>query len=223
MVLGDFNIVEALDPLDTLLSGNIAQNAVYGADSPPDWDGSANSMASALHNTTGPADYTWRDDFSEFDPGRLDYITYTDSVMAHQQSFVLNTVTMSAADRAAAGLLTNDSVYSGGGFYDHLPVVADFLIPSPIESDFNNDGLVNSDDLSTWQQFYGTGGAATRAQGDADGDQIVSGSDFLLWQRQATGGMEAESAGLAVPEPAGAWLAFVAVVAFWQRPGVNRP
>lgn len=222
-VLGDLNIVETNDPLDTLLNGDIAQNAVYGADSPPDWDGSANSAAPALHNATGPADYTWRDDFSEFDPGRLDYITYTDSVMTLQRSFVLNTVTMSVADRAAAGLLTNDSVYSGGGFYDHLPVVADFLIPAPIASDFNNDGLVNANDLLAWQEFYGTSGTATRAQGDADGDQAVAGSDFLVWQRQVTGGSDSESVGAALPEPAGASLLLLALVAFWQHRGVNHP
>ncbi|MEA2734994.1 MAG: hypothetical protein QOE14_1445, partial [Humisphaera sp.] len=133
MVLGDFNIVGGPQPLNTLLDGNIQNNLTYGGDSPPDWDGTANAQAIAYQNAVAGGDtWTWRDDTQIYNPGRLDYITYTDSVLAIQKSFVLNTVTMTAADRAAAGLQTYDSIYDNvGSVYDHLPVIADFQMTVP--------------------------------------------------------------------------------------------
>jgi hypothetical protein len=133
MVLGDFNLVGGPQPLTTLLDGDIQNNLTYGVDSPPDWDGTANAQAVAYHNSVAGGDtWTWRDDTQPFDPGRLDYITYTDSVLALQKSFVLNTVTMTASDRAAAGLQTYDSIYDDAGIiYDHLPVIADFRVSVP--------------------------------------------------------------------------------------------
>ena len=85
-VVGDFNIVEGLDPLNTLIDGNIFDQSTYGADSPPDWDGSSSLDARPLHNIVGPDDYTWRNDSSQFDPGRLDYVIYTDSVWRRRTS-----------------------------------------------------------------------------------------------------------------------------------------
>lgn len=132
MVLGDLNIVGGPQPLTTLLDGNIQNNALYGVDSAPDWDGSLNAQVMARHNQTGSDLWTWRDDTMIYDPGRLDYITYTDSVLELRKSFVLNTVTMTPADRAAAGLQTYDSIYDNvGSVYDHLPVIADFTVATP--------------------------------------------------------------------------------------------
>ena len=126
-VLGDLNIVEGPQPLNTLLDGNIINNATYGPDAAPDWDGSRNADAFPLHNGAGPESYTWRNDLEPFDPGRLDYVTYTDSVLASPKRFVLNTVAMSDALLAAAGLQRFDATLdSVGQNYDHLPVVVDF-------------------------------------------------------------------------------------------------
>lgn len=134
--VGDFNIVGLHDPLNNLLSGNIVNNAIYGADSPPDWDGSSLADLHPLHNGTGPADYTWRDDTSSFAPGRLDYMVYTNSVARVANNFVLNTVDMSASDLAATGLQTYD-VTINALTYDHLPLVADFRFPAVPEPNSN--------------------------------------------------------------------------------------
>lgn len=62
-------------------------------------------------------------------------------------------------------------------------------------ADFNEDTLVDGDDLAAWQSAYGSD-----AGGDANGDGDSDGSDFLTWQRQYTG-TPAVSAVSAVPEP----------------------
>ena len=48
-------------------------------------------------------------------------------------------------------------------------------------ADFEPDGDVDADDLATWKSGFGLTGA-TLQQGDANGDQVVAGLDFLEWQ-----------------------------------------
>jgi endonuclease/exonuclease/phosphatase family metal-dependent hydrolase len=145
-VIGDLNMVGSLQPLTTLITGDIYYNTWYGPDSPPDWDGTDATDAHPLHNGVGPEDYTWRNDWGVYDPGRLDYIIYTDSVISESYKFVLNTVTMSAADLAAAGLQTYDVCLDDAGInYDHLPVVVDFARTT---IDCNLNGVLDSDDIA---------------------------------------------------------------------------
>lgn len=59
-VIGDLNMVGGPQPLDTLLNGDIVDESTYGADSSPDWDGSALTDAHPLHNAAVTADYTWQ-------------------------------------------------------------------------------------------------------------------------------------------------------------------
>ncbi|TWT78264.1 Endonuclease/Exonuclease/phosphatase family protein [Posidoniimonas polymericola] len=132
LILGDLNIVRSGRPLETLLNGGVVYE---GQDSPPDWDGTSLANALPLHNGVGPENYTWRDDSDVFDPGVLDFVLYTDSVLTTANKFVLNSTTMSATDLAATGLQPNDVfVRVDRGFYDHLPVVVDFrstAVPEP--------------------------------------------------------------------------------------------
>jgi endonuclease/exonuclease/phosphatase family metal-dependent hydrolase len=129
IILGDFNIVGGPQPLTTLLTGDVADEEKYGADFAPDWDATPLTDLHPLQNIVGPDDWTWRDDGSEFPPGRLDYILFTDSVLDVAKSFVLNTTTMGEADLQAAGLekldTTKDKV---GKDYDHQPLVVDFRL-----------------------------------------------------------------------------------------------
>jgi endonuclease/exonuclease/phosphatase family metal-dependent hydrolase len=127
-VVGDLNIVESLDPLNNLIAGNIVNEGTYGTDSPADWDGSSLGDAHPLHNVVGTADYTWRNDYDRFEPGRLDFILYTDSVARIAHQFVLNTFDMSPVELAATGLQTFDVTFDASN-YDHLPLVADFRFP----------------------------------------------------------------------------------------------
>jgi len=133
MVVGDLNIVRSGQPLETLLTGDIIDEELYGPDSPPDWDGTSLANALPLHNGVGPETYTWRHDPEGFDPGVLDFVLYTDSVLTTANVFVLNTRTMSSDDLAATGLQANDVMITvESDQYDHLPVVVDFrLLPEP--------------------------------------------------------------------------------------------
>ena len=181
-VVGDLNIVGSQQPLNTIIDGNIIYEGIYGSDSPPDWDGTNLTNANPLHNGTGPSNYTWRSGGST---SVLDYVLYTDSVVDVGNSFVLNTVSMSAADRAATGLQTYDiTASSSTTYYDHLPLVVDFRFPALnyADSDFDQSGYVDSADLATWQAGFGSG--TNQAQGDADGDGDVDGFDLLKWQRE---------------------------------------
>jgi hypothetical protein len=45
-------------------------------------------------------------------------------------------------------------------------------------ADFNNNGVVDSGDVTTWKAAYGT-----NANADANGDGQSDGQDFLIWQR----------------------------------------
>ncbi len=122
LIAGDFNMVGGLQPLHTLLDGNIINDDIYGADSPPDWDGSNLADVHPRHNAK-LADYTWRADNSQFPPGRLDFVLYTDSVMRVAKSFVLDTLDMNSADLSAHGMLRQDCAEAS----DHLPLVVDFV------------------------------------------------------------------------------------------------
>lgn len=129
VIAGDLNIVGGFQPVTTLLEGDIQDEARYGPDFKPDWDDTPLTDLRPLHNITGPDDWTWRNDNDQWDPGRLDYIIYTDSVLEAAKSFMLNTTTMTSEDLAAAGLqkfdVTLDEV---GREFDHLPLVVDFRV-----------------------------------------------------------------------------------------------
>ncbi len=130
IITGDFNIGNKNDRAPyhashTMLKGNIFDTATYGASSPPDWDGSTSTDASPYDYNTG---YPWTHGSSNPD-SRIDRFYYTDSVIHKVSGFVLNSRTMTAAARAAAGgILVNDT----SGASDHLPVVCDFTLgPDP--------------------------------------------------------------------------------------------
>lgn len=132
IVLGDLNLVGGPGPLETLVTGNIGDEAKFGPDFAPDWDQTSFTDAHPRHNITGTDDWTWRDDSSPFPPGRLDFVIYSDSVLEVTKSFALNTTLMSDEDLSAAGLHKFDVAKDDEGReFDHLPLVVDFLFAAP--------------------------------------------------------------------------------------------
>lgn len=85
---------------------------------------------------------------------------------------------------------------------------------TPPNSDFNDDGLVNGDDLALLTANYGKTPAAL-ADGDGNGDNVVDGIDFLMWQRQSTAA--SSGAANAVPEPNTALLTILAALLLQRR------
>ena len=180
-VLGDLNIVGGPQPLQTVITGDIDDESQYGADSPPDWDGSDLFDARPLHNAVGPEDYTWRNDSSVFQPGRLDYVIFTDSVLSLPHSYVLNTRAMTASELTATGLQTDDVVLDPSqNRFDHLPLVTDFRVAT-IEQigDLSGDGQLDAVDLAELQQQVVAGTELLRF--DMDGDRQVNQSDVDYW------------------------------------------
>ena len=224
-VLGDLNIVGGPDPLDTLLTGDIADESTYGADSPPDWDGTTLVDAHPLHNGTGPDDYTWRNDFSVFDPGRLDFVLYTDSVVDLQNRFLLNTVAMSGQELAATGLAEFDIVQDDiPAVFDHLPVVADFRLPAPgpITGDMDWDGDVDFDDIDDFvlglnnpQAYQDQYGAPPTVTGDTDGDSDLDFDDIGPFVEILTPPQGSDSQ--TVPEPSTLALALLGLIGLAGR------
>jgi len=137
VILGDMNVVPSasMRPFETLLSGDIEDERTFGPDFRIDWDGTNMIDARPSHNGEERTYYTWRIDDLPFAPSALDRMVFTDSVMSVRQSFVLNTTTMSAKQLADLGLRKSDVLYNGiAGYYDHLPLVADFaLAPRSLE------------------------------------------------------------------------------------------
>jgi len=212
-VVGDLNLVGGTQPLDTLVDGNIIDELRYGVDSAPDWDGSPLTDARPKHNVTGSSDYTWRNDNSRFAPGVLDVVVYSDSALDVPKQFVLNTVDMTSAERAATGLQVNDITVDGSGRnYDHLPVVVDFRVFAFADSDFDFSRTVDEQDLAAWQTGYGLG--TERAEGDSDASGLVDGLDFLAIQREYA--VDAGAIG-SVPEPGSTVLVTVALASVLVR------
>lgn len=121
VIMGDMNLVGFNEQQETLITGNIMDEASYGPDFQPDWDGTAlgDAKPPATHL---PMSFTWYNDNSSFSPGRLDYIVYTESVLELQNSYVLFTHSLPQDSLLLHGLESEDVIEAS----DHLPVVADF-------------------------------------------------------------------------------------------------
>jgi len=86
---------------------------------------------------------------------------------------------------------------------------ASVILSSLFSPDFDINGKVDANDLSTWATNFGTSGTARFAEGDADLDRDVDGSDFLAWQRDASSTVPSQRT---VPELGSFWLILFAVL-----------
>lgn len=132
-----------------------------------------------------------------------------DGFMTHNAYAVLNPSESSyhATYKVYIGDQNTGEATSG---YTGAVVQLDFIAEPVLTADFNEDSLVNSDDLATWQQYFGTSSGATNDQGDTNFDGDVDGQDLLHWQRQLTGEGDDSAVPLGmVPEPGTMVLAFV--------------
>ena len=189
-------------PIHTLESGDIEDEAEFGADFAPDWDGTSMLQVAAVQ-ADRPMDYTWRNDGSSYMPGKLDYALVSDGVLQVLRSFGLQTSDMSSERLATYGLQSGDTWNAS----DHLPVVVDVMlggsqaqdgdddgipdvadncvdIPNPDQSDFNGNGAgdacEDSDQDGVWdadELFIGTDPNVQ----DTDGDGLTDGAENNLF------------------------------------------
>ena len=142
--------------------------------------------ARPVHNSTGSDEWTWRDDGSGFDPGVLDFVLYTDSVLDVNHSYVLNPSTMLDADLQATGLLATDFKLNkspSSTRYDHLPLIVDFAaseILFQLTGDFDSDGDVDLADLDRYSGLIGEMALGDLTQLDLDQDGIVGANDAMF-------------------------------------------
>ncbi len=126
ILMGDLNLVTQKQQLLTLLNGDIQDSVNFGKSFKPDWD--TTDLADLIsYHSDAPMSYTWYDDRSDFAPGRLDYMIYSNSVMQPEKAFTLETANMSPARLKKYELLADDARIS-----DHLPKAADFRLEKKI-------------------------------------------------------------------------------------------
>jgi len=121
--VGDFNFVGYREQIETVTAGNIQDEGNYGSDFPLDWDGTAITDLFSRQTHKRMA-YTWRSDGSSFNPGKLDYVLYTDSNLSILNHFVLNTLAMPDSILNEWELEAEDTNEAS----DHLPVIVDFMV-----------------------------------------------------------------------------------------------
>ena len=121
--VGDFNFVGYREQIETVTAGNIQDEGNYGGDFPLDWDGTAITDLFSRHTHKRMA-YTWRSDGSSFNPGKLDYVLYTDSNLSILNHFVLNTLAMPDSVLNEWELEAEDTNEAS----DHLPRIVDFMV-----------------------------------------------------------------------------------------------
>ena len=136
ILTGDFNLVGLSQNYNSLIEGDIVNESSFGPDFKPDWDGS--NLEDANPYVTGyPSNYTWKSNQESYNPGKLDFLLYTGSVMAVENSFVLNTEYLGQEELMDLNLTKDASLRAS----DHLPIIVDFKINV---TDLDMDGY-NSD------------------------------------------------------------------------------
>ena len=190
---GDLNMVGLDDPIYTLLSGDINDEATYGPDFAPDWDGTSLTEQPLLQ-TDHPFDYTWMSSNinSEWMPGKLDYIITSDASVDLKAGFVVRTADMSDERLEALGLMADDALDAS----DHFLVVADLGLGDLTGElpDEDQDGINDFEDNCTYAENPGQGDFNGDGVGDAcsdtDGDGL---SDALEINVYGTDPLDADS------------------------------
>ena len=103
--------------------GNIDNENEFGNDFYPDWDSTPIVELYPRH-THKRMGYTWRNDNSSFNPGKLDYIFYSDATIDSGRNYILNTLSMDQASLNQYSLQEADTEIAS----DHLPLVFDIKV-----------------------------------------------------------------------------------------------
>lgn len=125
--LGDFNYVGYKQQVETLKNGDIVNENQFGIDFLPDWDSTAiiDLFSRQTHKRMG---YTWRNDGSSFNPGKLDYLFFSDASVDTGKHYILNTLAMDQGALDNNNLQFEDTQEAS----DHLPLVFDIVVDSDL-------------------------------------------------------------------------------------------
>ena len=125
--LGDFNFVGYRHQVETIRVGDIQDEDQYGSDFFPDWDSTGIVDLFSRH-TQKRMGYTWQNDNSSYNPGKLDYIFYSDALLDTGRHFILNTRIMDEQILDFHGLESDDTYLAS----DHLPRVIDIRLAANV-------------------------------------------------------------------------------------------
>lgn len=172
-------------------------------------------MSANYFTMAGQTEETWIDgDFASVDP---DYAF--DAVDANLVDFVdLQVIAETWVNLLGQSPVTEaDADMQGYTGQFRTDVLAAFGATGGLVADFNGDTFVDGADLDILRANYGAPANATT--GDADGDGTVTGSDYLLWQREFTGsGAISANTSTAVPEPSTLCFVLLATILFASFP-----
>ena len=143
--VGDFNFVGYRQQVETIRIGDIEDENKYGIDFLPDWDstGIVDLYSRHTHKRMG---YTWRSDGSSFNPGKLDYVFYSDATIDSGRHFILNTLAMGPDALNEYGLEWDDTQEAS----DHLPIIFDISMGPNVGIDNDYNFLIESAILSNY-------------------------------------------------------------------------
>ena len=103
----------------------------------PDWDSTGIVDLFSRH-TQKRMGYTWQNDNSSYNPGKLDYIFYSDALLDTGRHFILNTRIMDEQILDFHGLESDDTYLAS----DHLPRVIDIRLAANVNiKEENTTGL----------------------------------------------------------------------------------
>jgi len=125
--LGDFNFVGYRDQVETIRLGDIQDENQYGNDFLPDWD-STDIVDLFSRHTQKRMGYTWQNDNSSYNPGKLDYIFYSDALLDTGRHYILNTKVMDEQILDYHGLEAEDTYLAS----DHLPRIIDIRLSTDV-------------------------------------------------------------------------------------------
>lgn len=117
ILAGDFNLVRLREQLDTLLTGDIADEARFGPDVGDDL---VDLTDLPLRHAQAPLLHTWHVPESSFGPGRLDWV-FVNETATSPRHLVLDTGRLDDAYLERHGLRPDDTRIAS----DHFPLVVD--------------------------------------------------------------------------------------------------
>ncbi len=119
---------------------------------------------------------------------KLDYIAWQDSVATLRNAWIFNTASVNS-QTAPAAMLAFPGFSGGlsGAASDHLPVIADFVVPvgAKCVGDINGSGAIDGGDLLVLLNDFGNGPNGNGSPignpaVDLNGDGVVNGTDLLI-------------------------------------------
>jgi hypothetical protein len=122
VIAGDMNLVGESDQRAALRTGTLFHPDRFGPERMPDGDDTPLAEVELRH-PFAPFVFTWQSPESEYPPGQLDFVFYTDSVLEPRRAWVLHTPLLPEETLDAMGLEQSATAEAS----DHIPLVVDFI------------------------------------------------------------------------------------------------